>query len=148
MTPSEAAQAVDSVPEPKVVVSAWASFVDGRMLVVRPHGVPVWFLPGGLVEAGESLGEAAVREAMEEVGVLIDAADLQPWTVVTAPAHGRPGTTVVIAVHVGTHIGSIRPLGEIAEAGWITQVNRAECADAIQLVIDQAVADGLFSADL
>jgi 8-oxo-dGTP pyrophosphatase MutT (NUDIX family) len=147
MTLEEATALINAVAEPRVVVSAWTSFVDGRMLVVRPHGVPVWFFAGGLVEAGESLGEAAAREAMEEVGVLIDAADLSTWTVVTAPAHGRPGTTAVIAVHIGPHTGPIKPLGEIAEVGWVTRANRSECADAIQLGIDQAVIDGLLSAD-
>lgn len=146
MTPTEASDAVACVPEPKVIVSAWTSFVGGKMLVVRPHGVPVWFLPGGLIEPGESLIEAAAREASEEVGVMIHPSDLRPWTVVTAPAHGRPGTTAVIVVHLGPHVGSIRPLGEIAEVAWITQANRSDCADAIQLVIDQAVIDELLSA--
>lgn len=65
---------------------------------------------------------------------------------VSAPAHGRPGTTVVIAVYVGPHAGWIRPIGEIAEVAWIIQTERNECAGAIQLVIDQAVADGLLKS--
>jgi ADP-ribose pyrophosphatase YjhB (NUDIX family) len=38
------------------------------MLVVRPHGVGAWFLPGGLVEPGESLAEAAAREVPRRLG--------------------------------------------------------------------------------
>lgn len=74
---------------------------------MRPHQVEAYFLPGGLVEAGETLAEAAAREAREEIGVHIHPADLRPAVVITAPAHGRPGVTVVMAVHVGPFRGVI-----------------------------------------
>lgn len=36
-----------------------------------------WNFPGGLVEKGESLVNAAIREASEEIGVVIKAADFK-----------------------------------------------------------------------
>ncbi|HEY9473734.1 MAG TPA: NUDIX domain-containing protein [Mycobacteriales bacterium] len=36
-----------------------------------------WHLPSGKLDAGESVLAAAAREAEEEVGILIDAADLR-----------------------------------------------------------------------
>lgn len=45
---------------------------DGRVLLATrtsPPASDVWSLPGGKVEAGESLTEAALRELAEEVGV-------------------------------------------------------------------------------
>ncbi|GAA3203018.1 NUDIX hydrolase [Nonomuraea helvata] len=39
-------------------------------------GDGLWHLPSGHLEAGESVTEAAVREAREELGVVIDPADL------------------------------------------------------------------------
>jgi 8-oxo-dGTP diphosphatase len=35
-----------------------------------------WSVPGGSLEAGETLPAAAIREAKEEVGIVIDPADL------------------------------------------------------------------------
>jgi 8-oxo-dGTP diphosphatase len=49
-----------------------AVFRDGRVLLAsrgRPPMEGLFSLPGGLVEPGETLGEAALRELREEVGV-------------------------------------------------------------------------------
>lgn len=42
-----------------------------------PGGVLFWYTPGGGVEAGESLREAAVRELVEEVGLVVPAGRLE-----------------------------------------------------------------------
>jgi 8-oxo-dGTP pyrophosphatase MutT (NUDIX family) len=60
-------------PFGEVTASVWVHIRDRRLLVVRPHDVDVWFLPGGLPEGGESLAEAAAREVAEEIGVQVDA---------------------------------------------------------------------------
>lgn len=47
---------------------------DGRLLMIlqrRPYGVH-WEAPSGYYEPGESLEEAAAREALEETGVAVD----------------------------------------------------------------------------
>src|SRR5579862_8338752 len=56
---------------PLLAVST-AVFRDGRVLVARRAREPLrgrYSLPGGLVEIGETLREAALRELREEVGV-------------------------------------------------------------------------------
>lgn len=55
-----------------VLAVSTAVFRDGKVLLAQRgaklgHGL--WTLPGGRVEPGETLADAAVRELMEEVGV-------------------------------------------------------------------------------
>lgn len=49
-----------------------------------------WAMPAGHVDPGESMHEAAVREAAEEAGVLVDAGDLTPVTVLHRFERGGP----------------------------------------------------------
>jgi 8-oxo-dGTP diphosphatase len=44
---------------------------DGRVLLVQRRDYPVWNLPGGKVERGETPWDAAVRETREETGLEI-----------------------------------------------------------------------------
>lgn len=41
---------------------------NGQVLLVRQTYIPGWFMPGGGVKRGETLEEAARREAQEEIG--------------------------------------------------------------------------------
>ena len=38
---------------------------------MRQNGKPFWVLPGGTLEEGESVGQCAVRELQEEVGMTV-----------------------------------------------------------------------------
>jgi ADP-ribose pyrophosphatase YjhB (NUDIX family) len=45
---------------------------DGRVLLTQREDFPVWCLPGGGVDPGESLAQAAVREVREETGLEVE----------------------------------------------------------------------------
>ena len=59
-------------PARPILAASVAVFRDGRVLLAsrtKPPGDALFSLPGGLVEPGESLTQAALRELMEEVQV-------------------------------------------------------------------------------
>ncbi|MFC0283803.1 NUDIX hydrolase [Camelimonas abortus] len=66
--PGEAADRL--YPARPLLAASCLAVRDGRVLVARRVAPPlVWSAPGGLVEAGESLEAAALRELREETGV-------------------------------------------------------------------------------
>jgi 8-oxo-dGTP diphosphatase len=94
--------------EPRIRVSAILRW-RGRILLCRHEkaGREVWLLPGGGVEAGESLTDALQRELAEEIGVVGDDDELPvegPVALVDsiAPARGPvPGKHVVHIIFSG-----------------------------------------------
>ena len=63
---------------PLVGVGA-VSVHNGRVLLVQRGTEPLkgrWTIPGGLVDVGESLHEAVVREAREETGLVVEPVEL------------------------------------------------------------------------
>lgn len=72
---------------PHVLVSTIVG-VDDRVLLCRRAYAPAaqrWGLPGGFLECGETLEEAAARETFEETGVRLDAAALRLHALSTLP---------------------------------------------------------------
>jgi ADP-ribose pyrophosphatase YjhB (NUDIX family) len=91
---------------PKPVAGAIPRAADGRVWLLRrgfDPGAGLWTFPGGFVDLGESVDQAAVREAREELeidveltgllGVYSRPQDRVVLVVFEAIAHGEPRTT-------------------------------------------------------
>ncbi len=62
------------------MVGVGAVIIEGsRVLLVKRAHPPMqaqWSIPGGVLEVGELVREAAIREAREETGLVVEPADL------------------------------------------------------------------------
>ncbi len=102
-------------PLPAVAAVIRESEASGRILLVRRRYPPqegLWTLPGGGVEAGESIDEAMIREAEEETGLAI-ALDYQLGTWST-PSHETIITFFAARVQGGMLVAGTDAL----EAEW------------------------------
>ena len=66
-------------PEQPLVGVGAIIIEEGRVLLVKRGHPPLageWSIPGGVLEVGETLREAAIREAREETCLVIETADL------------------------------------------------------------------------
>jgi 8-oxo-dGTP diphosphatase len=128
-----------------IIATAWVCLRDRRVLVVRPHYTDAFYLPGGKPEPGETYAEAAAREVREEVGLVLNPADLTLYTEIVAPAHNRPpGTRVrLICFTGGAFTGAPAAAAEIGEIAWFTPADATRCAPAIQLLIAELTAADL-----
>lgn len=89
---------------------------DGRIVLVRRKWPPPgWALPGGFVDAGERVGEAAVREAKEETGMSVRLSAL--LHVYSDPARD-PRRATLSAVFVAECDGEPEGGDDAAEARW------------------------------
>jgi len=109
---------------PYLAVSA-AVIRDGRVLVVRRARAPaenLFTLPGGAVEAGESLNEAVKREIAEETGLTIEPVTLAGHReVITRDVDGRVARHFVILAFTARWLAGEPVLNaELAEARWLS----------------------------
>ena len=86
----------------------------GRILLERRRDNGLWGLPGGRVEPGESVAQAAVREVWEETGLAVRVARLvgvysEPdGRIVTYPDNGDVRHLVDVVVEAAILGGSLR----------------------------------------
>ena len=108
-----------SPPRPQVCVGAVA-VDDGRLLLVRRGRGPAqgrWSVPGGRVEAGETLAEAVVRELAEETGIEGVCGELLDWVELIGDDHHFVVFDFAVQVLVPT--GDPQPGDDAAEATWV-----------------------------
>jgi 8-oxo-dGTP diphosphatase len=109
---------------PMVAVGA-VVFREGKVLMVlrgKPPAKNQWAIPGGCVELGETLQEAAQREILEETGILIQAEKpVYTFDVLECDKDGRIQFHYVIVDLAADYIsGEIRAGDDAVDVRWIS----------------------------
>ena len=136
-------------PERPIVGVGAVIVADGQVVLVRRGREPLlgqWSIPGGVVEAGESLRQAAAREALEETGLEVEAEEvLEVFESIVPGAAPNAGKAqyhyVIIDFLCHTKSGELRAGGDALEARWVRRDQLAELkvSDAACKVIAKAL---------
>ncbi|SDR33963.1 NUDIX domain-containing protein [Pseudovibrio sp. Tun.PSC04-5.I4] len=106
---------------------------DNRVLLVRHQYLPGWYFPGGGVDTGETLAEAARRELMEETGY-----GCKPDVALLSMYFNRGGTG-------RDHVGFFKV--ELTEQDYAWKRPKLEIAE-VQLFALDALPEGVSPATL
>lgn len=146
-TPSDVS-ASEYPDHPRVAVGAIVLKAD-RVLLVRRKNAPsrgLWAIPGGCVELGETLQEAAEREIREETGLRIAAGEpAVTFDVIDRDAAGRVRFHYVIvdllAIYVG---GEIQPGDDALDVRWVHRqdLERLDMSEMTRQVLKQKFGFG------
>ena len=116
----DAPQARRIVPAVNVVVTNDA----GEILLIRRTDNDYWALPGGAVDIGESLPQAAIRETREETGIDCQITGLSgiytnPGHVILYTSNGEVRQEFSIVLTARATGGQPTPSSESSQVRWI-----------------------------
>ena len=147
-TPADAmhgsAMRADRMPLPDLLVAAIALVRDRRVLMVTARDREVYYMPGGKIDHGETAAEAAAREALEEVALVLDPAELDELFEVVVQAHGEPdGRLVRMRVFRAETDAMPFASTEVDALHWVTTADAHRCPPAGAEVLARLAASGI-----
>ena len=106
---------------PEVVAGIFVFDRKGRLLLIRHHGWKSWVVAGGHVEFGETIREAARREAKEELGLDVKILGIMGIGEVILPRDFRSRKHFISAYVLCRARGNrIRRNKEVIEHAWLS----------------------------
>ena len=105
---------------PTLAASA-ACFRDGKVLIAKRIRPPLWSLPGGRIEPGETPEAAAMRELFEETGVEAEIVALagEREVVLKDECGGVAARFKIFAYAARWRAGEAKPGPEASEIAWV-----------------------------
>jgi 8-oxo-dGTP diphosphatase len=125
----------NEIKTPLLTVDIIIRYQDGIVLIERKNPPPGWALPGGFVDVGESLEEAAVREAKEETS--LDVGLVEQFHAYSKPGRD-PRFHTVTMVFIANGKGTLKGRDDARKAEFFTGEN---LPDQIAFDHGQIIAD-------
>lgn len=99
---------------------------NGRVLLIRRGQPPLlgeWSLPGGVLECGETLREATIREAQEETGLTVEVGEmLGVYERIIRSEDARVRYHYVLIDFLCRAVsGELKAGSDASEAGWFSR---------------------------
>jgi ADP-ribose pyrophosphatase YjhB (NUDIX family) len=134
-------------PDRPFLAASAAIVHDGKVLIVRrgrPPAEGVYTLPGGVVEAGETVMEAAAREVLEETSLVVEPVALAGHReAIARDAEGRVRRHFVILCFASRYIsGTPVANEEISEVLWLdpAAIERLPTTEGLAEIVASAAA--------
>lgn len=124
-------------------------FKEGKVLLVlrgKPPAEKQWSIPGGCVELGETLQEAAEREIAEETGIAIQASKpIYTFDVIEHDENGHIRFHYVIVDLAADYVsGELRAGDDAVDVSWVSlkDLNNRNVSDATRKLLAQFYGSG------
>jgi len=121
-------------------------FREEHILLVKrgqPPSEGKWTIPGGLVELGETLQQAAERELLEECGISIELGDIiYTFDFIERDEEGRIKYHYVIIDFAATfRDGNLKASSDIEDAAWVSpnEINNFDVPERTKKLIMEVV---------
>lgn len=131
-------------PKPSLTADMCLYAQEGKDVYVllirrgRPPFAGSWAFPGGFVEKGETVEDAAARELAEETG--IQGLSYEPVGIFSEPGRDPRGWTVTSAYRSNVVRASIRAVGmdDAADARWF-RIIFTEYGEALSMILTDGI---------
>lgn len=140
---------------PLVGVGVITFNVENKVLLVKRGNEPskgLWSIPGGMVELGERVREAAIREVREECDIDIEPEDvISVVDLILKESDGKVKYHYILIDYLAKYIGGdLNPQSDVLDAGWFSKddIMMIEIPDVTRKVLEKAFKlDGKSPAD-
>ncbi len=109
---------IEDIKTPLLTVDIIIQYKGGIVLIERKNPPPGWALPGGFVDVGESIENAAIREAKEETS--LDVSLIEQFHAYSKPDRDSRFHTVSV-VFIGKGEGVLKGMDDARKAEIFTE---------------------------